>query len=420
MRSADKSELHQDITHSLKASHANSVQQLGTDILTPLASRSLFWRARYLETSPVLCHIPLLFWLTEAARPRIAVTLGVADAVPHFALCQAVDKLGLDSLCFGVEPVSVSDETVNFNKRNYVDFSDFVKASGETPNFLPHSSKADLIVINKPASKALIDALRNAWLPQLSARGVILFLHAPEADAAEAFHAAFAAEDEDFTLWQHGSASIVLHGSNHSERLLRLVQLQPGHSGFMAASTIFRHLGELHSKTAELEHTASELIQARQSAALSTAELQKTQAKLKTRADQDETLPKLHRDLTEARQENDLLHEELKSLRHRLPALEKETIDLRKLLLEQEETLSERYTDIATLGLEIQAITKETDTLRAEREATQKEIALLKEQLSAATHQRDQFAERVQALEHSTSWKVTAPLRQASQKLKRA
>lgn len=420
MKPADQSELHQDITHNLNASHANSVQQPGADILTPLASRSLFWRARYLEASPVLCHIPLLFWLIEAARPRITVTLGVADAVPHFALCQAVDKLGLDSLCFGVEPVPVSAEAASFNKRNYVDFSDFVKASGETPDFLPHSSKADLIVINKPASKTLIDALRNAWLPQLSDRGVILFLHTPEADAAEAFHAAFAAEDESFSLWQNGSASIVLHGSNHSERLQRLTQLKPGHSGFMAASTVFRRLGELHSKTAELEHAASELIQARQNAALSTAELQKTQAKLKTWADQDETIPKLHRDLTEARQQNDLLHEELRGLRHRLPALEKEAPDLRKLLLEQEETLSERYTDIATLGLEIQAKTKENDTLRAEREVTQEEIALLKEQLSAATHQRDQFAERVQALEHSTSWKVTAPLRKASLKFQRA
>ena len=420
MRSADQSELPQDKTHSLTASHANSIQQPGTDILSPLASRSLFWRARYLEASPVLCHIPLLFWLTEAARPRIAVTLGVADAVPHFALCQAVDKLGLDSLCIGVEDTAVNAETTSFNQRNYEDFSHFAKASGETPEFLPPGREVDLLIVNQPASQALISALSGAWLSRLSDRSILLFLHGPESGAAAAFQEAFQAEDKVFTLGQHGEASLVLHGSNHSERLQRLVQLKPGHPGYIAANTVFRRLGELHSKSCDLEQVTAELTQARQSAALSTAELQKAQAHLKTRADQEETQSKLHRDLTQARQQNSLLHEQLATFEHRLPSLEEETQSLRKLLSEQEETLSERYTDIAALGLEIETLRTEREKARAEGQSLQQEVAALKEQLSAAKHQCDQFADRVHALEHSTSWKLTAPLRKASLKLRSA
>lgn len=414
MRSAEQSELHQDKTHSLAASPANGVQQPGTDILTPLASRSLFWRARYLEASPALCHIPLLFWLTETARPRIAVTLGVADAVPHFALCQAVDKLGLDSLCIGVEDTALNAETTSFNQRNYEDFSHFAKASGETPEFLPLGREADLLIVNRPASKALISALSSTWQSRLSDQSIILFLHGPEAGAEAAFQEAFLAEDKVFSLGLHGPASLVIHGSNQPERLQRLVQLNPGHPGYIAASTVFRRLGELHSKSCELEQATAELTQARQNAALNAAELQKAQAQLKSQTDQKGPQSKLHQDLTQARQQNSLLHEELTTFKHRLPSLEEETQHLRKLLTEQEETLSERYTDIAALGLEIETVRIERERAKADSQSLQQEIADLKEQLSAAKQQCDQFAERVHALENSTSWRVTAPLRKAS------
>lgn len=407
MRSAEQSELQQNKPHSLTAAPANGVQQPGTDILTPLASRSLFWRARYLEASPALCHIPLLFWLVETARPRIAVTLGMADAVPHFALCQAVDKLGLDSLCIGVENSAIDTEVTRFNQHNYEDFSHFAKATGETPEFLPHGRKADLLIVNRPASKALISALSSTWPSRLSDQSILLFLHGPEAGAEEAFQEAFQTEDKVFTLGLHGSASLVLHGSNQSERLQRLVHLKPGQPGYTAASTVFRRLGELHSKSCELEQASAELTQARQNAALSTAELQKAQAQLKNRADQEEPQSKLHRDLTQARQQNSLLHEELTAFKHRLPSLEEETLNLRKLLSEQEETLSERYNDISVLGLELQAKTEENRKLAEEIEA-------LKRTLGETETLRDAHAERIRDLENSTSWRVTAPLRKAS------
>ncbi|MFW8595917.1 hypothetical protein [Cribrihabitans neustonicus] len=431
MKPADHSEPQQDAAHSLTASRAGSVQQPGTDILTPLASRSLFWRARYLEASPALCHIPLLFWLTETVRPRIAVTLGAADAVPHFALCQAVDKLGLDSLCIGVDDRPLNPDAAQFNQRNYADFSQFCRASEEAPeDCLPAGSKADMVIVARPASKAMITALSTAWLPRMAEEGILLFLQEPEAEAAKAFHTAFAADEQTFTLWQHGGVSLVLRGGDHSERLQRLVRLKPGRPGFVAASTVFRRLGELHSKSIELEQADAGLTQARQSAALSAAELQKAQAELKTRAGQEEALPKLRRELAHARQQNSLLQEELERIRTRLPTLEEEVPSLRKLLSEQEEALAERYSDIAALGLEIQENTKEIAALRAERDASRqeaaalkeqlKELAALKEQLTAAQEQRDAFAERVRALEHSTSWKVTAPLRKAVLTLKRA
>ena len=66
------------------------IQQQIFDPFTPMARHSLFWRARYLAPSEAIVAVPFLFWLTETLRPQVVVTLGVDDAVPHFAVCQAV------------------------------------------------------------------------------------------------------------------------------------------------------------------------------------------------------------------------------------------------------------------------------------------------------------------------------------------
>ena len=73
------------------------------DVVSPLASKMLFWRARYVRQSEALYHLPFLFWLVEALRPARAVVLGVGDGVAHFALCQAVDKLDLATRIHGID-----------------------------------------------------------------------------------------------------------------------------------------------------------------------------------------------------------------------------------------------------------------------------------------------------------------------------
>lgn len=67
----------------------------------PQLFRALFWKPRHLLSSPVTAHLPLLFWLTAAVRPRYAAVIGCDDGAAHFALCQAIDKLGLEAQCHG-------------------------------------------------------------------------------------------------------------------------------------------------------------------------------------------------------------------------------------------------------------------------------------------------------------------------------
>jgi chromosome segregation ATPase len=67
----------------------------------PALFQSLFWKPRFLIDAPVTAHLPLLFWLTAALRPRRVAVLGCNDGAAHFALCQALDKLNLDARCQG-------------------------------------------------------------------------------------------------------------------------------------------------------------------------------------------------------------------------------------------------------------------------------------------------------------------------------
>ena len=96
------------------------------DIVTPFAAKSLFWRLRYLKSGPFLRHVPFLFWLVETQRPTCAVQLGVGDGVSYFAVCQAVEKLGLSGRCYGLDGyggarATCAQEVVTYNADYYSD-----------------------------------------------------------------------------------------------------------------------------------------------------------------------------------------------------------------------------------------------------------------------------------------------------------
>src|SRR5215211_2784785 len=63
----------------------------------------LEYPARLAPMTAWVGHIPFAFWLIEALKPHTIVELGVHTGNSYCALLQAVDALGLDARCFGVD-----------------------------------------------------------------------------------------------------------------------------------------------------------------------------------------------------------------------------------------------------------------------------------------------------------------------------
>ncbi|PCJ07325.1 MAG: hypothetical protein COB16_11620 [Rhodobacteraceae bacterium] len=81
--------------------------------LAALRDCSLCWQPEYLTPSAAVPILPLLFWLSEVLQPQVTVSLGGQEGVAHLALCQAAARLALDTRCLvqleGPDPVRFHD-----------------------------------------------------------------------------------------------------------------------------------------------------------------------------------------------------------------------------------------------------------------------------------------------------------------------
>ena len=223
------------------------------EIMTPLASRALFWRARYLKNSPFLHHLPFLFWLVETCRPKSFVELGVGEGVSYFAACQAVDKLDLAACCQGIdrwEDKGASPDDVRvYNTEQYGDFSRLIAGDlREAVHRFPDGS-IDLLHVDVEAGEGVLDSLSQDWTRKLSPRGVILlhgvatrFTEGP----AKTFLGNLTANYPHVVLEGGEGLMAVLYGTERNERLAKLASLSFGTPGYAEMHQAFARLGATH------------------------------------------------------------------------------------------------------------------------------------------------------------------------------
>ncbi|UWR28327.1 hypothetical protein K3757_18895 (plasmid) [Sulfitobacter sp. S223] len=219
------------------------------DALAPLSSKALFWRARYAAPSPFLEHVPLLFWTVENARPNMVVCLGVADAVPYFAACQAIEKLNIEAVCFGIETETDVDldDIELYNEHHFSDFSEIFTANQADLAQNLQAAQIDFLIINKPVTQALLDEIDSIWAPLLSDRALILFAQGGDAALLAKYSDKIALDGGVFLANPLRGVRLVLRGRQHNDRLMRLTQLQPGKPGYLNVKNVFSRLGEWHS-----------------------------------------------------------------------------------------------------------------------------------------------------------------------------
>jgi hypothetical protein len=235
--------------------HSTSRQLPYQEIVTPLSARALFWRPRFLCGSAFVHHLPFLFWLVDMLQPRAAVALGVGDGAGYFGLCQAMDKLGPEVRCHGIDPRpeaagGPSREVRAYNEAQYADFSWLESAD---PRDLVHrfeDGSVDLILVDMDLDPGLIQSLTHDWTRKLSDRAVIL-LHGTETrfgagqgnGQGQGLLTGLAQSCPTVRFAGGAGLAAVLYGADRLDRLERLADLGLGATGYAEVHHVFARLG---------------------------------------------------------------------------------------------------------------------------------------------------------------------------------
>lgn len=254
------------------------------EIVTPLSARALFWRPRYLCGSAFVHHLPFLFWLIDMQRPAAAVSFGVGNGAGYFGLCQAMDKLGPEARCHGLDPRAQADggpsrAVTEYNAAQYADFSRLEAGDPRDTVHRFEDGSVDLLLIDMALDPGLIQALTHDWTRKLSDRAVILFhgtrtlfSDGPGQALLQSLTQAYPTVRFD----EGTGLAAVLYGADRLEKLERLSQMTLGAPGYAEVHHVFARLGAAnhHEWAARTEAArADEALAQAEAADLSLADL---------------------------------------------------------------------------------------------------------------------------------------------------
>ena len=231
------------------------------DVLQPLLRSSLLWHPDRLALSAWIEHVPFAFWIVDVLRPRTIVELGTHNGVSYSAMCQAVNKLGLDTKCYAIDTwegdehagsysESVFSEFYTYNDRNFAAFSRLIRSTFD--NALPHfvDGSIDLLHIDGLHTYEAVRHDFESWLPKLSANAIVMF---HDTNVREREFGVFRLWDEikdkyrSFEFLHCHGLGIIGLGSNYSSSLeflfqaaeaLRVIDIRDAFSALGASSRL--------------------------------------------------------------------------------------------------------------------------------------------------------------------------------------
>jgi methyltransferase family protein len=356
--------------------------------LVDFISAASFWIPDYRRYSPEIEHAPFFFWLAETHRPSSFVELGIGSGVSFFALCQAVQRVGLNCKCCGTglpngggDRGDVEDDVDPTSRHNacYSPFSTLSQVADEDAAALFPDRSIDLLLISGRSFGADAQRQFDPWLAKLSDRAVVICgdTGAHKAEISRLW--SYLQEKYPHFEFPHSSGlGLVLIGAQTDDRLRMLCDHGRGQLGLeirQAYARLGQGLGDRFGRLSLRETVALK------DAALGAREVGLTRLKNEWRA------ALALKDAALGAREAELTH------------LKNEWRAARRRVTELDEELAERIGEVERLNSDVAHFADSEDALHAR----------LRESAAAldATHR-------------SASWRVTAPLRRFGSRHPRA
>ena len=237
----------ENITHK-EISSANSI--------TSLAQGSMFWRPVFLKESEWLEHIPFAFWLIEAHKPSTFVELNTQEGVSYFAMCQAIDRLRLETNCYAISTWHDNDSKKKsvhglyeafkaHNDAHYSSFSRLVRSTSQDSLEYFADNSVDLIHFDGLVGYDQSIQLIESWMPKISERGLILIHDTNVREKSIQVHRLFQDLKETYPAFEftHGQGLGLLGVGANQQKLIQNL-FEGGHNhGSQVVQDVFSRLG---------------------------------------------------------------------------------------------------------------------------------------------------------------------------------
>ncbi len=151
-------------------------QKYGFARMTPELVAAPYWAG----------HIPFAFPLVKALSPRVIVELGVYNGTSFAAFCQAVKKLGLKTVCYGIDTWegdvhmgkmngSVYPGLLSYCRQNYGAAAVLLRKTFDEASKDFADGSIDLLHIDGTHTYDAVKKDFETWLPKVSPRGAVVF-----------------------------------------------------------------------------------------------------------------------------------------------------------------------------------------------------------------------------------------------------
>ena len=360
-------------------------------------------------------HIPFAFWLASTLQPKVFVELGVHTGNSYSAFCQAVETYRTPTTCFGIDswegdehagfyPEVLYKELKTYHDAKYSSFSRLMKMRFEEGLEYFQDQSIDLLHIDGLHTYEAVKNDFETWKPKLSERSIVLF---HDTNVRERGFGVYKFWDEikgqhpNFNFEHSNGLGVLGVGTNLDGKMKEFFDLVSEQKAAVAVKRYISRSGELLFNSWNADKTAAKLEAVARSAenirdgrTHASNLLNKEKEAHKTTREKSiakQTTLQKTVDIAEAKSKKDDL--EIKELKASLAQNSRTIADLK-------ETSALQVKKIALK----EHFQRTTDRLEGRKLELEKEVSQLRVNQSA-------LIKRIEALEASTSWKITSPLR---------